>query len=409
MKILQLTDSYPPAIGGMERHVQTLSHELVRRGHQVTVLTIGEVESYLDHGVRVVRVAGWQRSLRRFGADLSHEFHPPAPDPVVVAALRALVRDDRPDVVHGCRWIFYSYVAAKRSGWPPLVLTLHDYGLQCIKKTNVFEDSACTGPAVGKCVGCASGQYGPLIASMLVSGRVSCRPLLGRVDQFIAISTSVAVAAHSSLPAGAAIEVVPSFINRRLLDAGDQRPTIAPLIDTESYLMFVGTLGRHKGCDVLLAAHRRMRRRVPLLAVVAGPGEAPRSGEDVVVVRDAEHAQVMAAWRRAAVAVVPSRWAEPFGQVAVEAMAAGRPVVASDTGGLADVVLAGVTGLLVPAGDADALALALDDLVADPGKGQAMGAAGRVRAGEFTADAVVPRIEQIYRAMLSRAEVSRSE
>jgi len=80
---------------------------------------------------------------------------------------------------------------------------------------------------------------------------------------------------------------------------------------------------------------------------------------------------------------------------AVEAMLAGLPVVASDVGGLRDVVANGVTGRLVPPGEPGALASALDLLLADPQAGQRMGAAARQRARRFEAAAVVPRVADV--------------
>lgn len=121
--------------------------------------------------------------------------------------------------------------------------------------------------------------------------------------------------------------------------------------------------------------------------------------------RDCEHGEVMRAWREAAIAVVPSRWAEPFGQVAVEAMAVGLPVVASALGGLADAIVHGVTGLLVPGGHVAALTSALDELVDDPIRARSMGAAGRARAAEFTVGAVVPQIESVYESVLGRPRI----
>src|SRR5438309_748689 len=96
------------------------------------------------------------------------------------------------------------------------------------------------------------------------------------------------------------------------------------------------------------------------------------------------------------VAVVPSRWPEPFGRVALEAMGAGCPVVASAVGGLADLVVDGTTGILVPPGDVAALGAAIQQLLADPGRRKGMGNAGRRRAAEFTASVVIPQVEQVY-------------
>ena len=102
------------------------------------------------------------------------------------------------------------------------------------------------------------------------------------------------------------------------------------------------------------------------------------------------------AWRRCAVGVVPSITPETFGLVALEAMAAGVPVVASRVGGLPDVVADGETGILVAAGDAAELSAALEALISDVALRQRLGSAGALRAERFTAATVVPHVEAAY-------------
>jgi len=92
------------------------------------------------------------------------------------------------------------------------------------------------------------------------------------------------------------------------------------------------------------------------------------------------HEEALAEYAGADICAVPSVWHEPFGLVAVEAMAAGLPVVASRTGGLQDIVLDGETGLLTRPGDAATLAEALERLLDDITLRAHMGAAGRMRA-----------------------------
>jgi len=100
------------------------------------------------------------------------------------------------------------------------------------------------------------------------------------------------------------------------------------------------------------------------------------------------------------VALVPSL-SEGFGRVAVEAMAAGRPVVASRVGGLADVVEDGVAGLLVEPGDAEQLADAMSQLLRDPAAGARMGRAGRSAAEKYAIERTAAEYAEIYRAVLA--------
>ncbi|MHB2021015.1 MAG: glycosyltransferase family 4 protein [Candidatus Xenobia bacterium] len=99
--------------------------------------------------------------------------------------------------------------------------------------------------------------------------------------------------------------------------------------------------------------------------------------------------------------VVPSR-NEGMGRTAVEAMAAGLPVVASRVGGLTDVVHDGVTGVLVPPQNPAALAAGIRQILADPGRAEAMGAAGRQRAQEFSLDLMLQHLDNLYSELWSK-------
>jgi glycosyltransferase involved in cell wall biosynthesis len=130
----------------------------------------------------------------------------------------------------------------------------------------------------------------------------------------------------------------------------------------------------------------------PLLAELP-PGVAERVTHRTWIAHD----EVLAAYRRAGVVVLPSVWNEPFGMPAVEAQAAGRPVVASQVGGLPEVVIDGQTGLLVPPEDPLALASAMGRLLDDAELRRRLAEAGRRRAQElFSWDAVARRVETLY-------------
>jgi glycosyltransferase involved in cell wall biosynthesis len=111
---------------------------------------------------------------------------------------------------------------------------------------------------------------------------------------------------------------------------------------------------------------------------------------------------VAAAIQELDVVVHASTSPEPFGQVVVEAMASGRPVVATDGGGIRETVVHGVTGLLVPLNQPVGMANAIKQLLRDPEKARAMGRAGaeRVRAN-FTVDHTARKVEQIYELLFA--------
>jgi glycosyltransferase involved in cell wall biosynthesis len=112
---------------------------------------------------------------------------------------------------------------------------------------------------------------------------------------------------------------------------------------------------------------------------------------------------VLPALLRSADVVACCPWYEQFGMVAVEAMACGVPVVASAVGGLAETVQDGVTGLHVPPRRPDRIALAVAELMADPGRRRCMGAAGVSRARRYGWDRIADEVLEVGRALVAGA------
>ena len=103
------------------------------------------------------------------------------------------------------------------------------------------------------------------------------------------------------------------------------------------------------------------------------------------------------------VVVHASTLGEPFGQVVIEGMAAGKPLVATDGGALPEIVVPGVTGFLVPMGSAEDMAAALERLLADPAHARVMGQAGKKRVERlFTIRHTVGKVEEVYAALFDR-------
>lgn len=153
---------------------------------------------------------------------------------------------------------------------------------------------------------------------------------------------------------------------------------------------------------MLLEAYAGLVSAPPLVLIGARKPDTPNDlPSNVRMLHDWPHAAVLEAWRRSLFGVVPSVWPEPFGIVTLEAMAFGRPVVATRGGGVLDCVTDGETGLLVEPGDVDGLRGALSRLIEDADQRKRMGQNARQRSFEFRASAVVPRIEAVYRQVLA--------
>jgi glycosyltransferase involved in cell wall biosynthesis len=400
MRVLMVSDFYPPVIGGLERGVQTLGQALVRRGHEVAVATFVQpntprVEN--DDGVQVHRIDGWSRALLPFYRDPVFRFHPPAPDPLLARRLAALVDEFKPDIVHGHSWMLYSYLAIAGRRRPGVVMTFHDYGFVCANKTLVREGQLCDGPALAKCIRCAGRQYGHGKGEPVTLGLRASSALNRRVDKFIAISTWVAHACAAATGAPERTVVIPSFVPDGVEQQGLDRPRPSFLPATDDYVLFVGALGAHKGVDVLVEADRLLEHRQQFVLIGTPRPDTPLiSSPTMTVAHNVAHPDVMSAWRHCQIAVIPSVWAEPFGQVAVEALSCGKPTIVAAAGGLCDIVVNGESGLWVPPGDARALADAIECLQADPALRARLSAAASVRARKFAISAVVDQVELVY-------------
>lgn len=131
---------------------------------------------------------------------------------------------------------------------------------------------------------------------------------------------------------------------------------------------------------------------------------------DRLVLRGRLDRQAVPRLMRSADVVVATPWYEPFGIVAVEAMACGVPIVASAVGGMIDTVVDGVTGLLVPPRDPDAVAGALNALLADDARRQTLGQAGARRVeARYGWDRVAAATNEVYARVVSRQPVIAEE
>jgi glycosyltransferase involved in cell wall biosynthesis len=210
------------------------------------------------------------------------------------------------------------------------------------------------------------------------------RRLWADADAVIANSRGLAALAKAHAP-GMSIGVIPAGAGVASLSE-HQYPEST---ESEVRLLFVGRLVKQKGLDVLMRALGKLPLNLNWRLVLAGDGpewtaiagDAARLGLSRRVEYRGWLGKEMLAtvYSEADLFVLPSR-DEGMPNALLEAMAAGLPVVATQVAGTSEAVVNGQTGLMVPPGDADALAGALQALISDPARRQAMGRAGQTRA-----------------------------
>jgi len=416
MRILLLAQFFPPDIGGEERHVSNLANTLAGRGHEVAVATqrMADVPDHetLASGVRVHRFA--TAAMRLPGVySTSRTHHPPVPDPLGVRELARITRQERPHVVHAHNWIINSALALRRASPTGsrfgLVLTLHDFSHVCATKRLMRMGSPCEGPAVARCLSCASAHYGPAVGPLTAAATALLRPWKNRrIDHVVCVSNAVADGNH--IPRGPNTSVIPNFVLDEVVlgragDAADSHTEdIPPGLPKEEFILFAGELSRDKGVPTLLQAYELLgMKRPPLLLVGRRTPDTPTQLPNGAEMRaEWPHDHVMAAFRRCIFAVLPSICLDACPTTVLEAMASGCPVVATTTGGIVDMIVAGENGLLVPPGDEHQLAEAMARLLNDADLRARLAAGAQERIQRFTASAVAERLEAVYARVAPR-------
>lgn len=390
LRVLLVSWEYPPAMyGGLGRHVHALSEALTRSGHEVTVLSQGPEGTPTFEPA----TAGSPRVVRALTA-------PGGPDPGrdteafvrllqdgLVQAYETHASGWRPDVVHGHDWVVAEALAAvgERTG-APAVATVH---------------------------ATETGLYQGHVDSRFSRWRHRVeRDLVRSAERTVVCSAAMRDEVTAGLGADPGrVRIVPNGVHpsRWATTAAQRSQARASLgVADGPLVVFVGRLEHEKGAQDAIDALARLgdgTHAGPHL-VLAGDGarrddlraqaEARAVGDRVHLPGRLPDATIAGLLATGDVAVVPSRY-EPFGMVALEAMAAGTPVVVTDTGGLAEIVDDGVTGLVVPPADPVALAGAVEALLDDRARAARLAtAAGQVVRTQYGWDRVAERTAAVY-------------
>ena len=318
--------------------------------------------------------------------------------------IEAVARQFRPDVAH-LHNIYHqlspSVLRPLRELSVPIVMTLHDYKLICPSYLLLDHGKVCEA--------CLGGQFrnavtrrckdGSLLSSAVLAAETSLHRMTNAYDPvqlFICPSRFLAgkIAEAGVFPDR--LRVVSNFIAAH---------AVAPKARPGGGVVYVGRLSHEKGVDVLVEAVGRLDRRHRLDVVGDGPERArlealaATSAPGQVRFHGAvPKARVLELVRAAAVAVMPSRCHENQPMAVLEAFACGVPVLATEFGGLPELVQEDRYGRTVPGDDPVAMADALDVLLADPERAFRIGQAARRHAEQrFAPERHLRELEQLYR------------
>ena len=404
---------FPESRAGTEILTLGLARALRARGHAVWVLAAkrsrpfselrpGEVEDYLVDGIPVRRVGRPHESLSR-PYILNYR------NPQMAALVRDYAMEIRPEVVHfmHLQGLSATAVHAVREVFP-VIYTATDFWAICpVVDLRRHDGKMCLGPDMGHCPRCLASRQPDYVPTRL----------LARVPAGVFRLAS----GLTHLPAGAApmplrqlrylrwrqayireavnssdLVLAPSRLMKELLVRNGINPRLVRVtaygIDTSRIprsaserkekgplrVSFIGTLAPHKGCDLLIRAFRRLPRHASAVLAIHGPSTGFESfgerlarlagGDRRIVFHGAfPPERVGDVLSRTDVLVVPSRWYENTPVVIYQAFAAGVPVVATNLGGMSEVVEHGRNGLLFQLDDVAGLERQLRRLVEEPG------------------------------------------
>jgi len=361
-RIALISSSFHPYPGGVEEHVRNVARELLALGHEVAVWTV-------DRGEHLGRAVVDGVEVRYLPAPLPAARPGPALRflrdlPVAWSAWMRAFRDFRPDVLNvqcfGPNGA-YALLLHHRTR-VPLVVSSHG---ETLADAHLFDDS--------------------LILSRALSASLRRAALVTGCSNVVLEDLRSRFGARDG-------QVIPNGVDldeagRVAMGREGVPPASVPTV------LAVGRIVPVKGFDLLIEAFAQVPTTVPARLVVVGDGPEVRVLEELVVTHGLadrvllaghlDRPALLASMDSADLVVVPSRF-EAFGIVILEAWRAGRPVVATNRGGPAEIVTDGVDGLLVDPEDVEGLAGAMTELLLDPALRHRLGESGRARVRDFT-------------------------
>jgi len=361
--------AYP---GGVVNHISCLEHNLTRMGHEVKIIAPASSAVY-SFGDRFIRV-GKPRSVPVSGSVARVTL-----SPWLSSRIKEVLEQEKFDICHLHEPLVPMLCPAViRLSHIPLVGTFHASG--------------------GK----------PWYSLGTPLFKMCLKRWVRKLDVKIAVAQPALNYISKNFPGD--YYIVPNGI-----DTQHFCPDVAPIeefMDGKINILFVGRMEKRKGVDYLIQAYRRVKREIPdSRLILVGPGVRLRNKyrkrvnryglKDVVFVGYSSYSDLPRYYKTADVVCAPATGWESFGIVLLEAMAVGKPLVASAIEGYNSVMTHGVEGLLVPPKNSEQLAEALITLSNDKTIRQQMGARGKLTALKYDWSNVAQQLLDCYHKALN--------
>ncbi len=365
--------AYP---GGVTLHISYLERYFTKMGHEVKVIAPAS-QAVSSFGDRFIPI-GKPRPVPASGSICRVTI-----SPWLSSKIKAVLDEENFDIIHLHE---------------PLMPMLCTTVLRLSQTANIGTFHACHSSFLGI----------PAYNFARPIGKWALRRWFRKLDGKIAVSKTAMEFACGHFPGY--YNIIPNGV-----DVDHFSPDVSPIdefCDGKLNILFVSRLEKRKGLNYLLEAFKQVKQEIPdSRLIIVGPGtrlrrkyerQVARSRlKDVIFVGFVSYDELPRYYKTADVFCAPATGRESFGIVLLEAMAIGKPIVASNIEGYAGVVTHGVEGLLVPPADKERLAQALISLLSDQSLRQEMGARGRAKALEYSWEQIAQKVLNYYVRVLS--------
>lgn len=378
LKIAQITPRYYPSVGGVEKVVQDLSEELAKRGHQVSVLTTDRMQKNqlsfkgmrheLLNGVNVYRY----RSL--FG--LGHMSFTPS-------AILDLIKNDY-DIVH------MHSIRHPHTIWVPLVNYFKNY------KTFLQGHTHFRGR-----------PFNTYLYNQF--DRIAFKTIYKKINVFLTLNTDELLKFKNFGISKSRLKLLYNPIKQSLFEKSNTEDFIKQnSLENKKILLFLGQAHEGKRIDLIIKALPQIKNQIKdVVLIIAGPdfgnypklkslAESYKVNDDILFLGELSEEKKEIVLKSCDILILPSDY-EAFGMVLAEAMACGKPVIATKTPGPLEIIKNGVNGLLIEKDSVQELAESTIKLFSDEEYRINMGNTARKWAEEkFSISGIVDQLENIY-------------